>query len=129
VTTWRWAQLPTGVYGLPGPAVVTSFWVLEARESQPELAVVDPVPGHVAQARDEAEGAFSAALGDARALDAADGSVDVTPLLGPLYRLINPADRAAALTEAVQVTRPGGLVAAAAISRHAALLELTGLGS
>lgn len=52
----------------------------------------------------------------------------MTLLLGPLYHLIDPADRAAALTEAVRVTRPGGLVAAAAISRHAALLELTGLG-
>jgi len=38
VTTWTWAQLPTGVYDLPGPAVVTSSWVLTARESQPELA-------------------------------------------------------------------------------------------
>lgn len=46
----------------------------------------------------------------------------MTLLLGPLYHLIDPADRAAALTEAVRVTRPGGLVAAAAISRHAALL-------
>ena len=52
----------------------------------------------------------------------------MTLLLGPLYHLVDAADRAAALTEAVRVTRPGGLVAAAAISRHAALLELTGLG-
>jgi hypothetical protein len=45
--------------------------------------------------------------------------VDVCLLLGPLYHLPEPSDRAAALAEAVRVTRAGGLVAAAAISRYA----------
>jgi len=31
LTTWAWAQLVAGSYGLPGPAVVTSPWVLQAR--------------------------------------------------------------------------------------------------
>ena len=88
--------------------------------------VVDPVPSHVEQAA-RVPG-VSASLGDARALDAADDSVDVTLLLGPLYHLVDADDRALALREAIRVTRPGGLVAAAAITRHAALLELTGLG-
>lgn len=38
VTTWGWAQLPSGAYDLPGPAVVASEWVLEARERHPDLA-------------------------------------------------------------------------------------------
>lgn len=88
--------------------------------------LVDPVPGHVEQAA--AQGGFTAALGDVRDLHESDDSADVTVLLGPLYHLIDAGDRARALTEAVRVTRPGSLVAAAAISRHAALLELTGLG-
>lgn len=52
MTTWRWAQLPTGMYGLPGPAVVTSSWVLEVREHQPELAgfTLITAPGQWAQA-------------------------------------------------------------------------------
>ena len=88
--------------------------------------VVDPVPSHVEQAA-RLPG-VSASRGDARALEAADDSVDATLLLGPLYHLVDAADRATALREAVRVTRRGGLVAAAAITRHAALLELTGLG-
>ena len=35
LTTWAWAQLAEGSYGLPGPAVVASPWVLEARASRP----------------------------------------------------------------------------------------------
>jgi len=35
LTTWAWAQLTAGSYGLPGPAVVTSPWVLEVRAPQP----------------------------------------------------------------------------------------------
>ncbi len=88
--------------------------------------VVDPVPGHVAHAA--AIPGVTAAAGDARALDHADDSVDVALLLGPLYHLVDAGDRARALAEAVRVTRPGGLVAAAAISRYSALLEFAGLG-
>jgi len=36
LTTWAWAQLAEGSYGLPGPAVVTSPWVLEARAPRPQ---------------------------------------------------------------------------------------------
>ena len=35
MSTYAWAQLPTGSYGLPGPAVVTSPWVLEVRAPRP----------------------------------------------------------------------------------------------
>lgn len=35
VTTYAWAQLDAGTYGLPGPAVVTSPWVLEVRAPRP----------------------------------------------------------------------------------------------
>jgi SAM-dependent methyltransferase len=44
-------------------------------------------------------------------------------LLGPLYHLTERADRVAALTETRRVVRPGGVVAAAAISRFASLLD------
>jgi hypothetical protein len=47
----------------------------------------------------------------------------VTLLLGPLYHLVDAADRAQALAEAVRVTRPGGVVVAAAINRFGGLLE------
>ena len=71
---------------------------------------------------------ITATVGDARALDLFDASTDSTLLLGPLYHLIDPLERAQALKEAVRVTRPGGLVVAAAISRYCGLLELAALG-
>lgn len=85
------------------------------------VTLVDPVAEHVAQAA--AVGTFAAVVGDARKLEQADDSVDVTMMLGPLYHLVDAADRAQALAEAVRVTRAGGLVVAAGISRYAGLLE------
>lgn len=84
--------------------------------------LVDPVPRHVEAAR---RAGIAAEVGDARALPAADGSYDVTLVLGPLYHLLEHADRARALAEARRVTRPGGLVAAAAIGRYASVFEHT----
>ncbi len=66
---------------------------------------------------------LDAAVGDARRLDLRDASVDVVLLLGPLYHLPDAEDRRAAISEAVRVVRPGGLVVGAAISRHAVLLD------
>lgn len=66
---------------------------------------------------------LDAAVGDARRLDLPDSSVDVVLLLGPLYHLPDPDDRRAAIAEAARVVRPGGHVLAAAISRHAVLLD------
>lgn len=37
MTSYLWAQLPAGTYGLSGPAVVLSPWVLEVRADPPEL--------------------------------------------------------------------------------------------
>lgn len=87
--------------------------------------LVDPVEHHVEQA---AAAGLSASVGDARALDAADGSVDVVLLLGPLYHLVDRADRDRALAEAHRVLRPGGVLAAAGISRYSSLLENTANG-
>jgi hypothetical protein len=44
--------------------------------------------------------------------------------MGPLYHLVEAGDRLQALSEAIRVTRPGGLVVATAISLHASLLDL-----
>jgi SAM-dependent methyltransferase len=83
--------------------------------------LVDPVPLHVRQA--EAAGGFTAALGDARDLAEADSSCDAVLLLGPLYHLTSRADRLRALSQARRVVRPGGLVAAAVISRYASMFD------
>ncbi len=81
--------------------------------------VVDPVPLHVRQAA--AVPGVTAAIGDALALAEEEASYDVVLALGPLYHLVERADRVRAWREFGRVVVPGGLVAAAAISRFAAL--------
>lgn len=85
------------------------------------VRLVEPVPLHVEQAR---EAGLDAEVGDARSLTEADASFDVVLLLGPLYHLLESADRELALREARRALRPGGLLFAAAISRFAALLDM-----
>jgi SAM-dependent methyltransferase len=87
--------------------------------------LVDAVPLHVEEAREIAAAgpAFTADVGDARTLAEPDASADAVLLLGPLYHLTGRADRVAALREAHRVVRPGGVVAAAAISRFASLSD------
>ena len=85
--------------------------------------LVDPVALHVEQATALAAGRFTAAVGDARSLEADDASFDAVLLLGPLYHLPDRDDRLAAWREAARVVKPGGIVAAAAISRFASVLD------
>jgi ubiquinone/menaquinone biosynthesis C-methylase UbiE len=82
--------------------------------------LLDPVDLHVAQAR---EAGVSAARGDARSLPFDDASADAVLLLGPLYHLPETEDRARALAEARRVLRPGGVLAAAAITRFASTID------
>ena len=85
------------------------------------MHLIDPVPLHREQAT--ADSRFSVAPGDARSLAEGDGSYDAVLLLGPLYHLTERADRMRALAEARRVTRPGGIVAAAVISRYASTFD------
>jgi SAM-dependent methyltransferase len=88
-----------------------------------EVHLVDPVPGHVEEARAHAEPPLAGAtVGDARHLREADASADAVVLLGPLYHLVEKGDRVRALAEAGRVVRAGGVIVAAAIARHASLL-------
>ena len=94
--------------------------------------LVDAMPLHVEQAREAVAAAetalASAQVGDARSLEFPAGSVDAVLLLGPLYHLLEEAERVAALAEARRVLRPGGVMVAAGISRFASLLEGLRLG-
>lgn len=86
-----------------------------------DVRIVDPVPLHVESAR--ANG-IAAVEGDARALPEGDESWDAVLLFGPLYHLLDRADRVRAYAEARRVVRPGGVVLAATISRWAAMYEV-----
>jgi ubiquinone/menaquinone biosynthesis C-methylase UbiE len=115
---------PAVVLDVGGAAGAYSYW-LAARGD--EVHLVDPVPRHVRQAEEAAsrypKPLASARVGDARALERADASVDVVLLLGPLYHLPDGHDRLIALREARRVLRPGGRLFAAGISRFASLLD------
>ena len=87
-----------------------------------EVTLVEPVDRHREQASEH--GTFAVEAGDSRVLPAPDVSMDVVLLMGPLYHLMDPADRARSLAEARRVARPGGLIAAAFISRHAPIIDV-----
>lgn len=84
-----------------------------------EVHVIDPVAAQVEQAA--ALPCVTAAVGDASALSEPDQTADVVLLLGPLYHLATRPERVRAVREARRVLRPGGLLAAAAVSRFASL--------
>jgi diguanylate cyclase (GGDEF)-like protein len=94
-----------------------------------QVHLIDLIPEHVAAATSSSQSAnLTAAIGDARHLGEPDNSADAVLLLGPLYHLLQLHDRIKALEEARRVLRPGGIVAAAVISRHAALLAAASRG-
>jgi SAM-dependent methyltransferase len=109
------------VGGSPG---VYASWLAHAGY---RVHLVDPMQLHVEQAAAAAAAQpnhpFTAAVGDARRLDAPDASCDAVLLFAPLYHLTERAERMATLMEARRVLRPGCLALAAAISRFALLLD------
>jgi ubiquinone/menaquinone biosynthesis C-methylase UbiE len=109
-------QPPARVLDVGGATGVHAEWLVKDGY---EVTLVDPVPRHV----EAASTVCPAYVGDARDLREQDETVDVVQLLGPLYHLPNADDRRKALAEAYRVTKPNGLVAAAAINRYASLFE------
>jgi SAM-dependent methyltransferase len=118
----------------PPPAVVldiggaAGIYALPLAADGYQVHLVDPLALHVQQAlrasaEQPAAPLASATVGDARRLDRPDASADAALLLGPLYHLTDRADRVRALAEARRVLRPGGVLAAAAISRFASTMD------
>lgn len=111
---------PARVLDVGGGPGTHARWLAEDGH---EVHLIDPVPKHLEEAAAYAH--CTTERGDARALSALDDSYDVVLLLGPLYHLTSRADRVRALAEAVRVARPGGLIAAAGISRYSLLQDYT----
>jgi len=114
---------PAAVLDVGGGTGVHARWLAE--DGYP-VKLLDPVPLHVTRAA--AIPGVQAAPGDARRLEEPDGRYQATLLLGPLYHLTDRADRITALREAARVTAPGGIVAAATISRYAGLYDTLARG-
>ncbi|MFM8319494.1 MAG: class I SAM-dependent methyltransferase, partial [Chloroflexota bacterium] len=90
------------------------------------VRLFDLSPGNLDLARQKADEAgvqlAGYELGDARDLQRfADGAFDSVLLMGPLYHLMDAAERLQAVREARRVLRPGGMLAAAFICRFAEL--------
>src|SRR4051794_30596754 len=105
---------PAKVLDVGGGTGAHAAWLAEQGY---EVVLVDLVPAHVRAA--SALQGVEARVGDARALEEPDASVDACLLLGPLYHLPERDDRLAALREAGRGTRPAGLICAPAICRYA----------
>jgi SAM-dependent methyltransferase len=116
------SSVPLRVLDVGGATGVHAAWLADDGH---EVHVVDPMPHHIDVARSLASPTrrITAEVGDARSLSDPDASADAVLLFGPLYHLIEQAERIQALREAARVLRPGGPVFVAAISRFASLLD------
>jgi len=115
---------PAMILDVGGGPGTYALWLSEVGYT---VHLIDPVPRHVGQAQARGRQArvpiASCTVGDARDLQWSDQSVDVVLLLGPLYHLVDRAERLGALREAARVLRPGGYLFAAGISRFASVLD------
>ena len=117
---------PADVIDVGGGPAVHSYWLSSLGY---RTHLVDLVPKHIEQAKQAAlhypdVSLSSMTVGDARQLKFVDNSVDAVLMLGPLYHLVQSADRLAALREAYRVLRPGGVLIVEAISRYVPLIKV-----
>jgi SAM-dependent methyltransferase len=112
---------PAAVLDVGGAAGPYAIWLAGRGYA---VHLVDAVPRLVEEARRRSAGALaSCRVADARDLPLADEAAALVLLLGPLYHLVETADRRRALSEAARVLRPGGVLIAAGISRWASALD------
>src|SRR5687768_8114853 len=115
---------PADVLDVGGAAGAYALWLSERGYT---VHLLDAAPRLVQEARLRSEASprplASCRVADARSLPVESESVSLVLLLGPLYHLVDAADRATAVREAARVLRPGGVLIAAGISRWASALD------
>jgi HAD superfamily hydrolase (TIGR01549 family) len=117
-------KAPAVVIDIGGASGIYSFFMAGLGY---QVHLVDLVPKHIEQAqlksREQASPKLaSMRVGDARVLDFCDESTDAVLMHGPLYHLTAMEERKAVLSEAWRILRPGGVLLAFAITRHAGAL-------
>ncbi len=114
---------PATVLDVGGGPGIYSCWL--ARRGY-RAHLIDATPLHIYQARQASaaqpsQPIASIDLGDARRLEFPNAIADAVLMHGPLYHLLERADRLAALSEAKRVLRPGGVLLAVAVPRYASI--------
>jgi len=115
---------PAVIYDIGGSYGPYSFWLAGMGY---RVSLLDAIRLHIERAGKTAEDPAAPRLagihvGDARRLPFADDSAEVVILHGPLYHLVDKADRLTAVREAWRVLKPGGLLLAFAISSYASAI-------
>src|SRR5215218_4633436 len=107
-----------------GGAGYYSFWL---QEKGHHVTLVDLSPYNIELVRKHAEitgvKLKKVEIGDAVNLQFSNDQFDIVLLLGPLYHLCERRERKKALSEAMRVLKPKGILLAAVISRYASLID------
>jgi ubiquinone/menaquinone biosynthesis C-methylase UbiE len=121
---------PAAIFDIGGGAGAYAFPL--AKQGY-RVHLIDPMEPHLEEARryaaDSGIALASIARGDARHLEIPSGSADAVLMLGPLYHLVERADRLQALRAARRILKPDAVLFGAAISRFASLLDGLSTGS
>lgn len=118
------APAPAVIYDIGGATGIYSLWLakLGYKVHLLELSPANIDRARVLSAQQADHPLASAEVADGRSIPRLDQSADAVMVMGPLYHLSERADRIKALQEAWRVLKPGGLLAAAAITRFGSML-------
>ena len=112
------------ILDIGGGAGYYSFWLQEKGHN---VTLVDLSPRNIELVRKHSETSGRALkkfeTGDAVNLNFSKEQFDIVLMLGPLYHLTDRAERIMALSEALRVLKPKGILLAAIISRYASLID------
>ncbi len=91
-----------------------------------EVDAVELMPCNIEVFKNNTEPSEKVTITQANATDLSDfssGTYDITLLLGPMYHLFKQDDKISALSEAIRVTKKGGIIFSAYCSADASILQ------
>ncbi len=120
----RYLKPAMNIADIGGATGAYSFWLHDLGHT---VHLLDAAAFHIREAkriaRENNKPLASITLGDAGNLPYGDSGFDLVLLFGPLYHLQQKHDRVKAIAEAKRILKPGGILLAATIARHASLFD------